>query len=229
MSVQLSAPDVGEKSGVAQLMETVGLFAKQKGMFRRILAPVWGTWAALIITIVLYRVADFGAVIFSLMCVVMPGALVLYAASAVWWRRQLGAMMDLPTIHATSDVLQRGDPLDIEYRQHFKKATEIESLRVQLTLREWVRYTQGTSTHTDTRHIVMDEDWIDMQAVSAGEDFTHTFKLRVPDNAMHTWETASDNKITWHVVVELDMPGWVDLRNNYNVMVQPEPVTNATD
>jgi hypothetical protein len=135
--------------------------------------------------------------------------------------------MDIPSIHASSDTLQRGEELTIDYRQHFKKNTEIESLRVQLALREWVRYTQGTNTYTDTRDIVMDEDWLDMQPVTKEQDFAHTFTLRVPDDAMHTWEEANDNKITWRVKVDLDMPGWVDFRESYEVVVQPE-AHNAT-
>ncbi|MEM6528997.1 MAG: hypothetical protein AAF653_11935, partial [Chloroflexota bacterium] len=86
---------------------------------------------------------------------------------------------------------------------------------------EWARYTSGTSTSTDSRDIVIVEDWIDNYPISANSDFIHSFSMKVPENAMHTF-TANDNKISWHINVEMDLPGWLDYRDRYDITISAQ-------
>ncbi len=221
MTVELSSPQQEQS-----FWQTTGLFAAQKGVFRRILYPAWGVWLVILIATAIMFAPGFGWIIASVICLGLPGIAGIFALGALWWRQLFNTLMDIPHIYADSTMLHRDMPLELDYRQHFKKDTEIVVLKAQLVLREWVRYTQGTSTYTDTREIVFDEDWIDHQPISAGQNYHHKFRLRVPADAMHTWDNASNNKLTWHIKVDLDLPGWVDYRNAYEVTVLPE-VTHA--
>jgi hypothetical protein len=200
---------------------TITKFFQQGKVTRRIMALFFGGWTISVIALGLFLTPFGGGIVFALCVLWGLGMVAMVFLAANYWQSRILAMMDFPTVHANADVLRRGDTLTLRYRHIFKQDTTIELLRFQLVLREWVRYTQGTSTYTDTRDIVMDEDWHEMLDVHEGLSIDREVQLRVPDDAMHTW-SMSDNKLSWLLKLEVDLPGWLDFQEHYELKVIPE-------
>ena len=156
------------------------------------------------------------------LCFGVPLGFFTFSVFSLVWYQKFTALMDLPVVFASSDRLHPSDTLTVDYTQHFKQDSEIEALQLQLICQEWVRYTEGTSTYTDTRDIVVSEDWREGVPVTAAVDYEETFTLPVPADAMHTWTEANNNKIRWKVRLVLDMPGERDYQDDYDMIVLPE-------
>ncbi len=218
-----SAAQTEQQTSYAQAMAR---FAKQeRPVIRKIAMPYFIIWSVIALPVSCVLFITTGFLGFLAFCGALIGYVGVFALAARNWETRISQLMDFPTVLATTDELALNEPLTVQYSQHFKQDTTIEVLRVQLVLREWVRYTQGTNTYTDTRDIVQDEDWRDMVAVTAGETVEREFKLRVPEHAMHTWRTADDNRIHWMLRLDVDLPGWLDYKETYNIVVKPEVYT----
>lgn len=217
MKVKLSS-DAVQGSGWQKLVQSSSLFSKQKGLPARTVLPATLGLIAVVAGLVWLQSGSFVPVIFVAVCGGIPLYAAMFVFGAYLWRNTFDRTMDLPVVFITADTLQRGQHFELDYSQHFKKDTQIETMKVQLILREWVRYTAGTSTSTDSRDIVITEDWLDNVPISANSDFIHTFNMKVPDTAMHTF-AATDNKISWHIAVDMDLPGWLDFRDRYDITV----------
>ena len=199
--------------------QALGMFARQRGAFRNFVAIPTAVIALFGCGLSWWAFGSIGGSIATSICIGLPTLGVAYVLGAAYYRGRFTATMELPRIIATDTRLRRGDEIDITYRQRFKKDVEITLLQVQLIKQEWVRYTRGTDTTTQTRNIPLSEDWVEKVPVAEGQTYHNTFRLRVPDDAMHSFD-ASNNKVRWHIHVELDLPGWVDFRNDYDVEVE---------
>ncbi len=199
--------------------QALGMFGRQKGVWRRfILLPTAGiVIVAAGLTLIAFE--SIGGMITAMICLGLPSLAVTYVTGAAYYRSRFVATMDMPQVMANETILRRGDEIEIDYGQRFKKDVTITQLQVQLIMQEWVEYQSGTDRSTATRDIPISEDWVENVPVTAGQTFKHKFTLRVPDDAMHTF-IASYNKIRWRIHVELDLPGWVDFRTDYDVEVE---------
>ena len=231
MSVQLTSPDLQEQpTGIGVIPKALRLYMKQSNGCGRLIMYIVGGAAVVValgfLTSFLGGDEFFSGSFFAVLILGAVVGLAVWMGSALWWYYKVTALMDLPTVFADTTQLRRDKDITITYKQHFKKDAEIEALQLQLICQEWVRYTEGTSTYTDTRDIVMDEDWRGHVPVSAAQDYEETLTLRVPTDAMHTWTEGRNNRIEWKIKLVLDMPGNRDFQDAYDVQVVPE-VSNA--
>lgn len=203
------------------LMADFGRAFQQPG-FGKLYGRFALVWTFGIFIAFFFFLSDESAWFFPLMCVV---ALLGYGgvalAGVMYWRSRVLGVMDYPTVSLSLYTLRRGDELEARYEQHFKKDITLKTLKVQLVQQEWVRYTQGTNTYTDTRDIVVDEMWYDDLSVHAGQTLEKRIKLRVPESAMHSWG-ADNNRISWRVKLSVDLPGWADYHEDFEVEVLAE-------
>lgn len=223
VELQPTGGRVTENAPVWQrIIGSVGSFAQQGAVFLRIYGSFAIGW--LLLMGGLFLLLMNGPVLFIVFHVIwlVLGFIIMLPVAAWWWQSRLHTVMEFPVITASSDIVKRDDDIQIHYRQQFNKDLTFELLRVQLVSQEWVRYTEGTSTYTDTRDHIEDEVWFEQETVMKGVTYSQSFTLKVPDNAMHTWDTASNNKIRWFVSVSLDLPGWLDYRERYPVIVSTE-------
>lgn len=122
-------------------------------------------------------------------------------------RRMVGEI----TLEASSFTIQRGHPLRVRLHQPGNPNRSLNSVTLQLVKHEWVEYSCGTDTCTDTHDVVVDSrDFKPKQ----GADYEVTFA--VPADAMHTFH-ASKNRIQWFVTIRLDIPTWADYYERYEV------------
>ncbi|MCF6284353.1 MAG: DUF3592 domain-containing protein [Candidatus Hydrogenedentes bacterium] len=98
----------------------------------------------------------------------------------------------------------------------------IQKLSISVTGTEAATYRRGTSTITDKsvfEKIVLVEA-VDPQEIAQGE-----VAFSIPEFTAPAFE-ASNNKITWHIKVEGDIPKWPDVREEFELAVAPLPTEN---
>ena len=100
-------------------------------------------------------------------------------------------------------------------------ATRISHLRISLQGQEKATYRRGTKTRTDT------ETFYDMELV-ATDDRTETAfgnsGFVIPHDTMHSFE-GENNKIVWSILVHGDIKSWPDVKEGFEIIVTPGPVT----
>jgi hypothetical protein len=204
------------------VMATTSKFMQQGKVARRIAMPYIIGWSVIAVAITLFLMSIHGAFVVLMCFVGMFGYVGVGILAAQQWQGQISKMMDFPTMLASNDHPKVLESIDVTYRHTFHKDTTIETLKIQLVLREWVRYTRGTDTHTETRDIVMDEASIDMEQVRAGQTVEKSFTLTIPEHAYPTWIMAANNKLTWMIKLDVDLPGWLDYKDMYGIVILPE-------
>lgn len=227
LSVPKLKPHIEETSStvdlaVVPILADVGRFTQQKTAFRRIFGTIAAVWTVAL-GIFALGTLEFGGFLIPMLCIFgsigYVGALFL---GATYWKTRITALMDFPDVETERDRVRPGDAVEVRYSHRFKQDTTIEALQIQLIMREWVRYRRGTSTYTDTHDRVMGESVYQMERVMAGQTYGRLATLSVPSDAMHSW-SANDNRISWHIKVDVDLPGWIgDYTETYSITVLAE-------
>lgn len=98
------------------------------------------------------------------------------------------------------------------------KAERIQKLIIRLEGREEATYRSGTDTHTAT-NVFFDEVMIevtDRHSLRQGQA-----TIAVPAEAMHSFD-GGNNRITWMLSIQGDIPRWPDVREEFVLTVKPE-------
>ena len=134
-----------------------------------------------------------------------------------------GSRIGEPVISTSATRVPVGGAFDVSYQQTWKRAVEVNRVVAQLVLRETVRYTSGTRTHTVTHEEVVQRWETPGRRFEPGEVFREDYSFRIPPDGMHTF-AASDNRIEWFVKLSAELPRWADLHRYYEVTAVPELV-----
>lgn len=120
------------------------------------------------------------------------------------WQAETLATMDFPRVAASAVAPPLGAELEVRFEQAVKRPVTVDTVQVQVVMVESARYTRGTDTYTDTRHIVKDEGWRSGLTAAAGETLAAAFKLSVPDgpHSHPSWD-GGNNRIKWQVQLQV--------------------------
>ncbi len=135
----------------------------------------------------------------------------------------VGLKLAPPEISLSADAVRVGEELRFTYRQAFKKPVAVTRIAIVFLFRESATYRQGTDTHTATHEEVIDAAELGGQSFPAGAVFTDERPLRIPPDAMHSF-SASHNRLQWFVRLHVEISGWPDIKEEYEVRVLPERV-----
>lgn len=132
----------------------------------------------------LEQVAPF--LFFGLFC----GGFVLFlgggaAVATVRGRIRKSRLSDAELI--TNLPLKPGQRFEVNYRQEFHRDGQIEDMTVSLVLREWVRYTAGTNTYTDTHDHTIQQHRLPSRSMRGGTTLSESLRFELPTQAIHTW------------------------------------------
>ena len=127
--------------------------------------------------------------------------------------------LEPPSITISASPLYLGETLSGELVQRVKKTASINSVNVTLVCREWVEYTQGTSTHTQTHDVYTVKETLDVSGeISPPDCIRGHFEFEIPEEGMHTF-SAPDNKVSWRIEVHTDVAGWPDYSSSFELSV----------
>jgi len=125
-----------------------------------------------------------------------------------------------PTVLEISDhPLYPGGRYDIFFSQggnlHF------ERLSVVLACDEEATFRQGTNSRTHTQRVVETEVFRrEALVLKRNEPFATRMELRVPEGAMHTFQSPH-NAVKWKLIVRGDLHNWPDFERVFSLLVYP--------
>jgi hypothetical protein len=179
-------------------------------------ALIWTSLA----TFMAYAAWQSGGLVSALIPIVMVAIGIALLVGALW--RYLAAVkVARPEISVSKSVLHVGESFGFVYHQMFKRPTDVQNICVQLIFRESATYTRGTDTTTDVHDQIIDSVDGSARHFEAGEIFHQDYSFEIPTGAMHTF-IARHNKLQWFVRAQVDIAGWPDMNEEYEIQVLPE-------
>ncbi|NIS82649.1 MAG: hypothetical protein GTO14_21160 [Anaerolineales bacterium] len=146
------------------------------------------------------------------------GVLILLAGM---WRFFSRVKLGEPVLMISNKVMRVGERFNVDYEHTFRQASEVERMAVDLVLQESATYTQGTDTRTDQHDHLADSFELPGGHFEAGEVVRQSFSMQIPRDAMHTF-VAKHNKLQWFVRVHVELAGWPDMHESFEIQVLPE-------
>ena len=162
---------------------------------------------------------DFGAITFAffflLFTLILWGVVIL----GVIKRRYYGA----PDIAISKPQVGVGEEFAMSYHHEFKRNIPVKQYIFRLIMRESATYQRGTDTVTVTHDHKIDEFGYPPQTFPRGHVIQDQWNVKIPPTGMHTF-SARRNKIQWFIQIEIDGPGPLDVKREYEVIVLPQAV-----
>ena len=133
------------------------------------------------------------------------------------------AKISPPEVSVSTEEPKVGEEFSVTCQQRFKGAADVKGITLSLVFRETAVHGSGRSTKVLTDDEIIHEFKHPGRRYDVGEVFQDRRTLRIPEGAMHTF-IARYNKLQWFVKVRVEMAGWPDLEENYEIRVLPEIV-----
>jgi hypothetical protein len=130
-----------------------------------------------------------------------------------------------PAVNVSSQRVPVGGPLLVAYEQRWKRATEVNSIELQLVVRETVNYGSGEETRTATHSEIVQQVRIPRRRFERGERFRQEYDFLIPPGSMHTFVTPTrNNQIMWYLKLFVDIPRSPDVHREFEIIVLPDLV-----
>jgi hypothetical protein len=131
-----------------------------------------------------------------------------------------GLRVTKPEVTIDNTSVRVGDSFTVGYSQTFKHRTEVKGVKFSLLLRETARYQSGSTTTTIRHDETAAEFEYPGQSYEAGSVLAFSRSMEIPRSGMHSFQ-AVHNSIAWLLQVKVDIPGWPDYREEFEIQVQP--------
>lgn len=162
---------------------------------------------------------EFGAIAFSFFFFMFT--LILWAIVIVGMIKRM--YYGAPDIAISKMQVGVGEVFSMAYRHEFKRNIPVNEYIFRLIMRESATYQRGTDTVTVTHDHKIDEFGYPPQTFARGHVIDDQWQVKIPPTGMHTFE-ARRNKIQWFIQIEIDGPGLLDIKREYEVKVAPQAV-----
>lgn len=141
----------------------------------------------------------------------------------------LDLRVSTPDFAASTNTPLVGEEIIINIKQEFRMSGDVKRIEAHLALKEEASGLSeiGLNRRRSYRHYqherIMSVDAIPGFQVASGETFQGEFRLKVPDDATHTFHSGH-NSITWFICFEVEMKNWPLFRRLYPLQVLAEKV-----
>jgi hypothetical protein len=120
------------------------------------------------------------------------------------------------TLSESSPAL--GDKVQLEWSAT-KPLTKVRNLKISLQGEEAATYRRGTNSVTD-KSIFYRDVLLELDQPAAQQ--RGTLELTLPIDSMHSFDSGN-NKISWQLCVDGEIPRFPDIKNTYPITVRPIP------
>lgn len=125
---------------------------------------------------------------------------------------------------ASDEYLHRGGTIEMLLKQQVLRDVEYKRIKIQIVMREWVRYPCGTNSCIDTfDHIIREHEELGPINVRQNASLERRVRFDLPTYLMHAFHT-SDNRISWFVRVMIDIQGLPETTQYYRIDLEPENI-----
>jgi hypothetical protein len=146
-----------------------------------------------------------------------PGIIAVGLFPMIAWLR-----VTRPEITIDKTDLALGDRFTVSYSQVFKKRSEVRGIQLSLVMRESARYQSGKNSHVVHHEVMVGEINRPGQPYEAGDTLAFSQIIGIPRSGMHTFH-AAHNSIDWQLRVKVDIAGWPDYGDAFDLQVRPSP------
>ncbi|MBN2084279.1 MAG: hypothetical protein JW748_03575 [Anaerolineales bacterium] len=154
------------------------------------------------------------SIFFVAACIVI--GLAVIAVNVISWISE--ARIGKPEVSINAESVRVGDGFSVNYSQTFRQKTEVTKIRMSLIKRESATFSAGTDTTTVTHDEPAGEFEAPPKLFEAGEKLNFSRGMKIPAGGMHTFRT-KHNEISWLVRVKVDITGWPDYSEEFEVRV----------
>jgi hypothetical protein len=178
-----------------------------------------------VIWTVLFNFGWFPGILGVVILVVSVALVIIWALARQRTVVEWAAGWSHPTLEITPWPLDLGTLATVVYRRRPRRAgalaTRSGALQVEAATicTEWVRYTVGTNTRTETNRVVDIRSCVPAQCV--GEEIVATCQIAIPTDAGGPTLALSNNRVTWTLEHKLGDPYGARTRTRAGVVVRP--------
>lgn len=148
-----------------------------------------------------------------------PGVGLVIIASGIYpWIAWL--KVTRPEIVIDKTTLGVGETFTVSYSQIFKGRSEVRGIQLALVMRETAHHGSGKNSHTYHYENPIAQYDHPGQSFEAGETLSFSQPIGIPKPSMHTFH-AMNNSIDWTLKVKVDIAGWPDYQDSFELAVQP--------
>ena len=154
---------------------------------------------------------------------VMPVMLLPVGVIVGWlyYRYKLSWAMPAQLL-ASDEYLHRGGSIELVLKQQVRRDADYERIKVQIVMREWVRYACGTTSCIEMfDHVIREHEEIGPISVARQSFFERRVHFDLPEYLMHAFHTP-DNRISWFIRVLIDIRGLPETEQFYRIALEPE-------
>jgi hypothetical protein len=127
-----------------------------------------------------------------------------------------------PEITIDKTALAVGESFTVGYSQNFKRRSEVRGIQLSLVMRETAYHHAGKNSHTYHHEETIAQYDHPGQTYEADDALTFSQTIGIPKSGMHTFR-AMHNSIDWELRVKVDVAGWPDYRDTFDLQVLPGP------
>lgn len=131
-----------------------------------------------------------------------------------------GLRVSKPEVSINNTSVKVGDSFTISYSQTFKRRTEVKGVKFSLLVRETARYQSGSTTTTVHHDETAAEFEYPGQSYETGDVLAFSRNMEIPRTGMHSFQGAH-NSIAWLLQVKVNVAGWPDYREGFEIQVEP--------
>jgi hypothetical protein len=131
-----------------------------------------------------------------------------------------GIRISRPEVTVSSTSLRVGDSFTVGYSQTFKHRTDVRGVRFSLLQRETAMYQSGKSMASVSHDETAAEFEYPGQRYEAGDSLVFSRSMEIPRTGMHTFRS-NHNSIVWLLQGRVEIAGWPDYREDFEIQVQP--------
>ncbi len=159
----------------------------------------------------------FNASVFPLLLFPAVGLVIIASGIYPWiaWLR-----VTRPEIVIDKTTVGVGEMFTVSYSQNFKSRCEVRGIQLALVMRETAHHGSGKNSHTYHHEEPIAQQDHPGQSFEAGETLAFSQPIAIPKSAMHTFH-AMNNSIDWKLNVKVDIAGWPDYQDFFELAVQP--------
>ena len=188
---------------------------KARSLFLILFGVVW----IIISSVIIFPWRGIGAILQLLLFPTV--GLVAIAAGIYPWIAWL--KVTRPEIIIDKTTVGVGDTFTVSFSQNFKGSSEVRGIQLTLVMRETAHHGSGKNSHTYQHEVTIDQQDHPGQTFEAGETLAFTQPISIPKSGMHTFH-AMNNSIDWRLKVKVDIAGWPDYQDSFELAVQPSLV-----
>ena len=123
---------------------------------------------------------------------------------------------------ASDEYLHRGGSIEMLLKQQVLRDVDYERIKVQIVMREWVRYSCGTGSCIEMfDHIIREHEELGPISVAKQSSLERRVHFELPEYLMHSFHTP-DNRISWFIRVMIDIRGLPETEQFYRIDLEPE-------